>query len=549
DIDSLKQVEIVRGPASAVFGSDALGGVVSFVTMGPRDVLGDSNQRIDVSAGYNSVDTSQQLRVAAAFAGENVATLFRVTGRQGNERDVNIADPLDDESRNLFARFDFGDGTAGGLSLTLENFLAESDTDVDSREGTQDFTAGFGFPYVITTSVVEGNDERERNRVSLGQEWLPGRFGTDYLRWRAYWQNSTTPQDTFEARESFIAGTPASVERNRRFEFEQDLLGFEVNVANDFELGETTHQLAYGFEFEQTDTDQIRTGTELNLLNGVSSNVVGPDDFPVRDFPLSTTERVGVYVQNRIEFGTVAIIPGLRWDRYALDPRADPIFADDNPGITPVSIDDNQVSPKLGLTWDANESLQFYAQYSEGFRAPPVNDVNVGFTNFQFGYTALPNPDLRSESSKGYEVGARIETQTLAFEVSTFVTRYDDFIESFQVVGFDPINQLLQFQSVNVDDVEILGGEIGGTFAPTALPDGMRIRFAAAYAEGENRVTGEYLNSIAPLNGVLGLEYDAPSDRWGLSLVARGAERQDKLDNSDGPRLSPAGYVVFDAFG
>jgi hemoglobin/transferrin/lactoferrin receptor protein len=62
-------------------------------------------------------------------------------------------------------------------------------------------------------------------------------------------------------------------------------------------------------------------------------------------------------------------------------------------------------------------------------------------------------------------------------------------------------------------------------------------------------VTGQYLNSIAPFNAVLGVEYDAPSKRWGARLLARGAVRQDKVDTTAGPRLTPPGYVVYDAFG
>jgi len=44
---------------------------------------------------------------------------------------------------------------------------------------------------------------------------------------------------------------------------------------------------------------------------------------------------------------------------------------------------------------------------AHGFRAPPYNDVNIGFTNLAFGYTAIPNPNLKSETSRGVEAGLR----------------------------------------------------------------------------------------------------------------------------------------------
>lgn len=548
EVDSLKQVEIVRGPASATFGSDALGGVVSFVTRGPLDLIDDDGRYFDVSAGFNSVDTSNLLSGAAAFAAGPVATLLRVSSREGVERDVPGADPLDDDSLNLLARFDIGNYEEGVFSLTLERFVANSLTDVDSLERVQDFSAQFGFPYIIDTAKVAGDDRRERNRVSVGQEWAEGRFGTDYLRWRAYCQDSRTTQDTFEARESFIAGVASAVERDRGFRFDQELAGLEVNAANEFSTGEIAHQLAWGIEFESTDTEQLRTGTETDLGTGGTSNQVGPDLFPVRDFPMSTTKRMGVYLQDRIDFGAVSVIPGLRWDRHTLDPEIDPIFVDANPDVPVVDYDD-EVSPKLGLLWDMADRWQLYAQYAEGFRAPPVNDVNVGFTNLQFGYTTLPNPELRSESSKGYEVGLRHSGEILHLDLATFLTRYDDFIESFQSVGFDPVRQLVLFQSINVDEVEIRGAELSGTFLPPGLPDGWQVNFAVAWAEGEDKQSGAPLNSVAPLNGVLGLDYTAASERWGGSFVVRGATRQDELDESAGGLLSPAGYVIYDAYG
>ena len=549
DVDSLKQVEIIRGPASAVFGSDAIGGVVSFITKGPHDFLGESNKHLDMSAGFNSVDASSLLRTTGALRHGNLAAMIRANVRQGEERDIASADPLDDESLNLLTRLEWGEHGNGAIGVSLEHFRADNVTDVDSLERVQDFSAAFGFPFVIDTTEVSGDDRRERTRVSLGQEWLAGKFGTDYLRWRAYVQESETRQDTFEARETLSGGVILPVSRDRSFTFDQGLIGLEINAASDVEIGRTSHQIAYGVEYEETDTEQLRDGTETNLLSGETSKQVGPDLFPVRDFPTSRTRSTGAYVQDSISLGRVTVTPGVRWDRYELDPTADPIFTEDNPGISTASLEEDQVSPKLGMLWRVNDSWTAYAQYSEGFRAPPVNDVNVGFTNFQFGYTTLPNPDLKSESSIGYEVGLRFASEKLSWDFAVFETHYDDFIESFQVVGFDPINQLLQFQSVNVDEVEIKGAEFKGRFILPYLSEQLSLSVTAAYAEGENRISGAPINSIAPLNGVIGLEYEHSDGRWGANLIVRGAARQDDLDETDGELLNPSGFVVYDAFG
>lgn len=547
EVDSLKQVEIIRGPSSALFGSDAVGGVVSFVTRDPEDYLETSNHALRASVGGFSLDDSLAGSVTGAGRSGDFSALLTATYREGHERNDTGADPLDFDSLNLLGKLVWGEVGTGGLKATVERFQENSTTDVQSLVGEQDFTPGFGFPFIITIKDVTANDEQERTRLGLEQSWNDGFAFMDYFRWRGYWQDSSTHQVTFEERETFVIDSSTPVERERLFEFEQQLAGLELNAASDFETGAIRHQLAYGLELERAETSQIRDGSQLDLLTGEISNQVGPDRFPVRDFPASETDALGIYLQDTFTIGNVSLIPALRWDRFELTPEADDIFLEDNPGIEPVELSESELSPKFGVLWDITGSWQLYGQYSEGFRAPPVNNVNVGFTNFQFGYTAIPNPDLQSESSSGVELGLRYFSDRSQWELSVYESDYDNFIEPFQVVGFDPLNNLIIFQSVNLNAVEIRGVEIRGQWAPERFPEGLYLRFAGSWSEGDNLQNDQPLNSIAPPNGVLGLEYAPAQGRWGASLIASGATRQDRLDESDGPVLSPEGYLVFDA--
>jgi len=547
DVGSLKQVEIVRGPASALFGSNAVGGVVSFVTKDPQDYLAGEPFYADATAGYYDSDSGYVGGATVAGRSGGWAAMAQATWRQGNEREDIGADPHDYDSLNILAKLTRGDPLDGGLKFTAERFEEDSDTDVLSLQGAQDFTGSFGFPYIITIQDVQADDSRKRSRLSLGQESAAGWIGTDYLRWRLYYQKSETGQDTFETRTTQIMDTVTPVERDRRFRFKQNLFGGELNLSTLFDHGSVLHELAYGLELEVANTSEIRDGFQVNLDTGEVSTVVGPDDYPVRDFPTSDTTALGVYLQDRISIGAFTLIPGLRWDRYELDPKPDEIYFADNPGIVPVDLDESNLLPKLGVLWQLNENWQAYGQYAQGFRAPPVNDVNVGFTNFRFGYTALPNPDLDSESSRGFETGLRFSGRTTRFDVGAYHTRYEDFIQSLQVVGFDPVNNLIIFQSVNLDEVEIAGIEAQLYWAPEQFPDGLSLRFAASWSEGDNLENDQPLNSVSPFNAVVGLDYAGANGRWGGSLLARGASKQDRLDESEGLLYVPDGYVVFDA--
>ncbi len=546
DLNAVKQVEIVKGPGSALFGSDALGGVVSFVTLDPVDYLRGEGFGADVSAGYDSYDASQHYGASLGVQNDHVGAYLRLQHRDIEERDNEYADPFAGTSDHLLGKFVINDLAGAPLRVTFDAYDAASRTDVDSREGIQDFTSAFGFPYVVDTSLVSADDSKERFRISLDQQWRQQVGPFDYFRWRISAQESETRQRTHEQRDSFIAGEPGSVIRNREFLFEQDYLNAEVTAMNSFNTGGLSHALTWGLEWQQMDTAQRRDGTELDLITGQSTNVVGPDVFPVRDFPLSETTEVGVYVQDRIAvMDTLAIIPALRWDHYDLDARSDAIFSEDNPGIAVEGLDESQVSPKLGVLWDATENMSVFAQYAEGFRAPPVNDVNVGFTNFQFGYTAIPNPDLRSETSEGVELGLRAHGNRWSFESSIYQTEYEDFIESFQVVGFDPINELLIFQSVNLDAVTIRGAEAQLAYQ---INNNWRTAFSAAYTHGDNDLTNQPLNTIDPLKGVLQLHYQPETD-FSATAALTGVARKRRVDESSGELARSNGYGVLDIYG
>ncbi|NRB71289.1 MAG: TonB-dependent hemoglobin/transferrin/lactoferrin family receptor [Xanthomonadales bacterium] len=545
DTDSLKQVEIVRGPSSALFGSDAIGGVVSFVTKDPIDYLGDRDGYLSAKTGYFDINDGTLLAATGAARAGDLSGMLNVTYREGSERE--FEEPLDDDSLNVLgklARNELGDGP---ITFTFGHLDVSSVTDVTSLRRTQDFSNAFGFPFIVNTTSVIGDDERERTRFSLDQEWSGGVGFTDYLRWRVYHQDSETRQDTTEERTNNVAGRITPIMRQRQFRYEQKLTGAELNGSNVYDGGNIKHEVSWGAEYEQADTSQLRDGIETNLLTGETTNVVTPDVFPVRDFPLSETDTIGIYLQDRISFGSITVIPALRWDRYKLSPTPDPIFVEDNPGIDVASLDEDEFSPKLGLLWDINANWQLFGQYAEGFRAPPVNDVNIGFTNLRFGYTALPNPDLKSEKSKGYEAGVRYRSERLQWSASAYKSKFQDFIQSLAPQGFDPVLGLLVIQSINIEGVDIEGFEFSGRWAPEAFPEGLSMRFAGSYTKGTERLTGLPVNSIAPPNGVLGLDYDAPSTRWGGSLILRGAEKQDRLNESEGPVISPDGYVALDA--
>jgi hemoglobin/transferrin/lactoferrin receptor protein len=561
DIDTLKQVEILRGPASVLYGSDALGGVVSFVTRDPRDYLGAERAYVGAKTGYASVDDSWTGRGTFALGNEHWSGMVSGTHRAGAERatgGTNDSDgatrtapnPQDVDSDALLAKLVFEPGVGQQWRLTADGYDARTQTEVlSARTETVVGTTR------TRVTDLDGDDTQRRERVALDYRLASGVVPwLDHADLTVYRQQSDIEQITREQRVSTnAAGVQTPSERSRQFDFEQDQLGVEAVLGRTWQWGAHTHDVDVGFNYLDTDTAQRRDGWQRNLLTGVVSTTISPDSFPVRDFPLSRTREYALFMQDRIALldGRLTLTPALRHDRFDLKPEPDAIFTADNPGVVPVNVNARENTTKLGARYTLGDTWALVGQYAEGFRAPPYNDVNIGFTNLAFGYTAAPNPDLRAETSRGIELGARAQGEFGYFTATTYFNRYEDFIESLVALGTDPTTGLLVFQSQNLTEVTIHGAELRGALELGALSPALRhwrLDAAAAWARGEDQSRDVPLNSIDPVTAVLGLSYRPDAD-WSLEFIARGARAKTRVDDSAGELARSPGYVAFDLIG
>ncbi|HNR23272.1 MAG TPA: TonB-dependent hemoglobin/transferrin/lactoferrin family receptor [Steroidobacteraceae bacterium] len=550
DTDLLKRVEIVRGSVSSLYGSDAIGGVVAFTTKDPADLLSaDRNYGFSTKAGYSGRNDSTVAGGTFAARAGAFSGLLAYTRRDGHETE-NSGDiggvgtmrtepvPQDRYSDSVLAKLVFDATDTQRLRLTWEGSRIDTFTDVLTAVSATPPVAGG----TQTTGLV-GSDEQQRSRITFDHAFPLG-------EWRVYRQESETSQETLESRNAAtLAGVITPQTRWRLFDFEQEEVGAEVTLFSRFEALGAAHTLAYGAEYIETDTVQLRTGLQTNLLTGVTSPAILPDVFPVRDFPLTKTRRASIFVQDEISLGAWTITPGVRYDDYALRPTVDAIFAADNPGFVAADIDETNVSPKLGVMYRITEYSTGYFNYAAGFRTPPYDDANFGFENLAFGYTAIANPDLKSETSDSFELGwrlARPDGHYLA--LSAYYNLYDDFIESL-VGSLDPARGLIVFQSQNLNEVRIRGVEVAAGMPLEGQSDSLRglsVRLAASYARGENRTDDTPLNSIDPPKAVIGFAWRAPSQRWGAELVTTFADSPRRVDDSLGEPFVPPSYTKVD---
>ena len=557
DIDSIERAEIARGPISSLYGSDAIGGVVAFTTRAPRDYLDDDTPYyVGLKAGYSGADDSTVGTLTLALGGEQLSAMLLYTQRDGSETENQgsvggtgpareLPDPQDLTSDNVVAKLAFHPGDAHSFTLGVDYFDNETSTRVLSDYDTVTFGT--------TINRRDAIDTRTRTRVSLHYDYDGELAFADRVIATIYDQQSETEQHTDEDR---TTRTFAAETRQRNSFFDQDVQGAYVQLSKGFEIGQSEHLLTYGVDYYATDNAGLRDGGTFDQDgNPIQERL----PLPTRDFPLTETDQLAFVIQNEIRLfeDRLLIAPGLRYDSFDAKANADEVYLNGNPGSPlPADYEDSELTGRLGAVYWFSANVSAYAQYSEGFRAPPYDDVNVGFSNFAGGYKTISNPDLKSERSQGLEIGLRTQGAAGSASFGVFRTDYDDFIESFALApeflptGIDPADDLRTFQSVNRDKVQIEGAEFSGRLNLGAFNqalDGFVVRTAIAYADGEDESTGQPIDTIEPLTGVIGLSYDSADDRWGGELVWTLVDGKDPSDiDEDGPREPTAGYGLVD---
>jgi len=545
DVSLVKQVEILRGPASALYGSDGLAGAVSFVTADPVDLIKEASFGGFVTSQYSSED--DEFAQTATLAGQsgNVSAMVAYTRRDFAElenrgRNDGIGagrtapNPQDGRSDAVLAKLVWDNGPHR-IRLTGEWLDMTVETEVLTGLGPA-FT--FGPRPVWNVDALNARDTNARRRVSL--DWTYEGSGDDAIKYAflsAFWQDAGDRQFAFEERTSLTA-SPAP-DRERLNTFDNRVYGAVGEVRSGFKLGGMKHRIALGGDVSWTRQEGLRDGTFPGR----------GESFPTRAFPVTDFTLGGLSLADEITLfdGKLTLFPALRFDFYDLNPTDDPLLTT----FTPQGQSDSRLSPKFGATLKLAPDVFLFGNYAQGFLAPTPSQVNNFFEFIAGGYTSIPNPDLRPETSESWEAGARYIGDMFSAQVTAFRGDYDNFINQ-QVVsgGFTPQNPAI-YQFVNFNAVTIEGLEAR---AEMKLYSGWNARLALAYANGDIINPGSArvpLDTIDPFNVVAGLGYRDPEGRFGGELIVThngGKEAGEVERAADGAELfvRPAASTILD---
>lgn len=497
DLGLLKSVEILRGPASALYGSDGLAGAVSFTTADPVDVLGKGhNIGASLRSSFDSADN--QFSEGAMLAGRSGAwsALVAYTRRDGHELDNmgtrDTADssrtrpnPQDTASNAVLGKIVWSPHDATRLRLTVDH--------LDDHVATHVLTAN-----TATSLDTQAKDRTLRDRVSLDLSQRD--LGPiESLNLALYWQNSDNRQYSAETRAApLLSRTRLNIFKNRT-------VGASADFHTGFDTGPLTHKLVWGGDWSTTRQEGIRDGT------------VPPsgESFPTRAFPVTDYVLTGAFLADEISLagGRITLFPTLRFDHYSLDARADPAL----PSLTATDKSGSRVSPKIGAVVKLSNAVRLFANYAQGFKAPAPSQINQFFENATQRYRTLPNASLTPETSETFEGGVRLSSEAVSLSVTGFTGRYRNFI-SLENVGFGSDGFML-FQNINLAKVRISGAEAQMS---AHARNGLYADLALSYAKGTvnpGLASESGLLSIDPAKLVMGLGYRDPKGLFGGQLI------------------------------
>jgi hemoglobin/transferrin/lactoferrin receptor protein len=525
---ALDRIEIVKGPSSVLYGSDAIGGTVQAFTKDPwtegagltyggstyvRYATADESiwGRGELSLGYEHEDGS---RTSFLVGGDRKVFGDLEGGRDTGELPYTSYDESSLDLK-LIHRFD----------AHTRLVVAHQDTRQEGAPRTHRtvFSQSWRGTTVGTDLLHEFDQTRRLTYAQLHSEDLGG--AVDALR------ANVSLHTQKEVRDRLRSG-----DRFDQQGFDVDTYGAWLQLESDSPIG----RLTYGAEWYRDEVDSFSTS---NPIQGP----VGDD---------ASYDLAAVYLQDRIAFdGGLDLTLGGRFNYAAVDAERvqDPVSGD------PIAIEDDWsdfvFSARLRYEI-VPDRLATYGGISQGFRAPNLSDL-TSFDAARSDEFEIPAPGLDSERYLTYEVGLKGRDPNLSWDLAYYWTEIRDQINRFPTGGTNAAGER-EVTKDNVGDGHVWGIELAAAYR---ILDGTTVFGNATYMEGRvdnyqtlgGAITSEYLTRLMPLTVMVGARWEeVEQGRFFAETMVRWADTADKLSSADArdtQRIPPGGtpsYTVWD---
>jgi iron complex outermembrane receptor protein len=552
-------MEVVRGPASVLYGTDAVGGVLNLITTTPS--AADGGFGGDLGLRYGSA--GEQQKVHAGLAGSGEAFSFS----------------LDAGYRDAGA-YDAPSGSFGGIALDDDTPVHDTGVQDESLHGYFGYRPGerwttfarvtryrageTGFGFVDPELI--GDDGGVLVRILYPFQ--------DFDRYTAGFSvvdldsplASTAEVAVFHQSNErelsndilidigpIFPGAPNSEVHAETLNFtDVDTLGVRAELTRPLS---DRQLLTYGLDYYDDDsfnTDRSTTTTTLRFFPGPGGTREFVETGDRANSPNASNLNYGLFVQDEVlASDRLSLTLGLRYARAETE-------AETTPGWDVAGLDfaDEAAVGAFSVTWQLTDAVKLVGAVGRAFRAPNIIErLFNGPTPEGIGYQVL-NPDLESEHGTNVDLGFKVRTRHAYLEVIGFRNDVDDAIvqhtltadeidrlpadvrTAIEESGFEFVVQQRNAEVLQIEGVEVAGGyrwdrgvTLGGNY--TWLSGESESRGAAAFAVGET--FSEKINAY--------LRYDPPGRRfWAEYRVRHNGEEDAALDPGSPP--GPLGTVL-----
>jgi catecholate siderophore receptor len=463
DLANVEQIEVLKGPASVLYGRGSSGGIINRVTKKP--VYGDSITDFTVTAGSfdmkrAEMDVNRQLGDSAAFR------INAAKEDSGSFRQQGFID------RQLIAP---------SLSLKLSdqtNVLFQLESLEDRRVDDFGIPAINGKPADVSIKTYYGSrnaskDDYVQSRVNSGAIVLEHRFDNGWKlkdTFRAYdydLDRNNTVATSVDATTFMVKRRHSTIQRQEHGYFNQT----DLSVNADF-MG-LQHALLFGMELgyqhKDAQSGNFANPAAVNLFNPVLTSL-NTSTLTLTGNTSATSQVAGFYVQDLVTLNQHwKALVGLRQDRF--DQNTDDLLNNKKFGRV-----DNALSPRAGLVYQPTLWTSFYASYTNSFQ--PSQETFA---------LAANNADIAPEETTNYEVGAKADW--LGGDLSTMISVFR--LERTNIKTTDPANSslLVAVGEQRTDGVEL---SMSGRLAP-----GLDLTAGYAYMDGEITKSNTVTSGVA----------------------------------------------------
>ena len=494
NINDVEKIEIVRGPSSALYGSEAMGGVLNIITKPSKE------QTLLTGLEHTSEDTSHWWHAD--------------TGRIGNFS-MTLDARFNKINRSMLDTATESDpyGTAQTYNASLNYYVNDHSyvnayMDYYSQHLKTDTGTPTMKPITLTTSsgmslsgqaMLEGTGSKAYKQKNYGISWN-GKTDKNDWQIQAYMSkfNWSTTSNTKVLGSIPPAGPDwmkdmfnGKLQKKNAYDFNHDEHNMWAIEGRDSLRVNDHHRVTFGAEYVKDKVSGTGLGANGDSVYSITENGT------TKSSSEKTLSSYAAYLQDEIEYGKWFIVPAIRYDHH--------------------SAYGSHTSPKIGVTYNATDHFRIKANYGDGFKAPSVSqlyydlDMEMGRGNWVH---LTGNPNLKPEKSKSWDLGVEAEFGKGYGSLTYFDNDVDNLIASIPKGKDSNGHNLHRYENVNKARIKGLENTLGYHFNDT-----LEFKVTSTLLDAKDTSSGKDLTQRARLSQIYQLIYDDHKDTgWSAVL-------------------------------